>query len=85
MEKQLILETRNVQKTFPGVRALKNINLKFYAGEIHALIGENGAGKSTLMNVISGVYPPDKGSEIFYKGEKWNSPARRIPPPAASP
>ena len=70
MEKQLILETRNVQKTFPGVRALKNINLKFYAGEIHALIGENGAGKSTLMNVISGVYPPDKGSEIFYKGEK---------------
>ena len=69
MEKQLILETRNVQKTFPGVRALSNINLKFYTGEVHALIGENGAGKSTLMNIISGVYPPDKGSEVLYKGE----------------
>lgn len=70
MDKQVILETRNVKKTFPGVVALKNINLTFRKGEVHALIGENGAGKSTLMNIISGVYQPDKGSEIYYKGEK---------------
>ncbi|NLF26976.1 MAG: sugar ABC transporter ATP-binding protein [Clostridiales bacterium] len=68
--KQVILETRNVTKTFPGVVALKNINMAFRAGEVHALIGENGAGKSTLMNVISGVYPADRGSEVRYKGEK---------------
>ena len=70
MEKTVILETRNVRKTFPGVVALKNINLQFRAGEVHALIGENGAGKSTLMNIISGVYLPDRDSEIYYKGEK---------------
>ncbi len=70
MEKQVILKTVNVRKTFPGVVALKNVNLTFRAGEVHALIGENGAGKSTLMNIISGVYKADKGSEILFKGEK---------------
>jgi len=49
---------------------LKNVNLVFRAGEVHALIGENGAGKSTLMNILSGVFHPDEGSEIFYHGEK---------------
>lgn len=52
-----ILEMKNITKTFPGVTALSNVNLKVKQGEIHALIGENGAGKSTLMNVLSGVYP----------------------------
>ena len=49
MEKQIIIETKNVSKTFPGVVALDKINLAFKAGEVHAIIGENGAGKSTLM------------------------------------
>jgi len=52
-----ILEMCNITKTFPGVKALDNVNLKVVKGEIHALVGENGAGKSTLMNVLSGVYP----------------------------
>lgn len=47
---------RDITKTFPGVKALEDVNLKVRAGEIHALMGENGAGKSTLMKVLSGVY-----------------------------
>ncbi|OPJ60041.1 multiple monosaccharide ABC transporter ATP-binding protein [Clostridium oryzae] len=53
----IILEMRNITKTFPGVKALNDVNLKVKKGEIHALCGENGAGKSTLMKVLSGVYP----------------------------
>ena len=55
MEK-VILEMKDITKTFPGVKALDNVNLKVMDGEIHALVGENGAGKSTLMNVLSGIY-----------------------------
>ena len=54
---KILLEMKNITKTFPGVKALDNVNLKVEEGEIHALVGENGAGKSTLMNVLSGVYP----------------------------
>lgn len=53
---ETILEMKNITKTFPGVKALNNVNLKVQEGEIHALIGENGAGKSTLMKVLSGVH-----------------------------
>lgn len=53
----IILEMKGITKTFPGVKALENVNLKVKEGEIHSLCGENGAGKSTLMKVLSGVYP----------------------------
>ncbi|QAA31905.1 multiple monosaccharide ABC transporter ATP-binding protein [Clostridium manihotivorum] len=54
---EVLLEMKNIVKTFPGVKALNNVNLKVKKGEIHSLVGENGAGKSTLMKVLSGVYP----------------------------
>ena len=65
----VILEMRNITKTFPGVKALDSVNLQVKQGEIHALCGENGAGKSTLMKVLSGVYPHGTyEGDIFFKG-----------------
>ena len=64
-----ILEMQDITKTFPGVKALSNVNLKVEEGEIHAICGENGAGKSTLMKVLSGVYPAgDYDGKIIYRG-----------------
>ncbi|TAH75104.1 MAG: sugar ABC transporter ATP-binding protein [Anaerolineaceae bacterium] len=54
---QYALEMRNISKSFPGVKALDNVNFKVKPKHIHALVGENGAGKSTLMNILSGVHP----------------------------
>lgn len=66
----ILLEMRNITKTFPGVKALSNVNLRVREGEIHALMGENGAGKSTLMKVLSGVYPYGTyEGEVYFQGE----------------
>lgn len=54
---KLLLEMKDITKTFSSIKALDNVNLAVRSGEIHALVGENGAGKSTLMNVLSGIYP----------------------------
>ena len=68
-----ILEMRNITKTFPGVKALDNVQLQVERGEIHALVGENGAGKSTLMNVLSGIYPYGSyEGDIVYNNEVCN-------------
>ncbi|MCW1917297.1 sugar ABC transporter ATP-binding protein [Rhodobacter sp. KR11] len=65
-----LLEMRGISKTFPGVRALDNVNLTVEPGEIHAICGENGAGKSTLMKVLSGVYPHGSyEGDIIYDGQ----------------
>ena len=67
----VILEMRNITKTFPGVKALDNVSFSVRQGEIHALVGENGAGKSTLMNVLSGVYPYGSYTgEIYFEGKE---------------
>jgi putative multiple sugar transport system ATP-binding protein len=67
----MLLEMRNIRKTFPGVVALNQVNLRVRAGEIHAIVGENGAGKSTLMKVLSGVYPHGSYSgEIVFEGQE---------------
>ena len=64
-----ILEMRGISKSFPGVKALRDVNLVVQSGEIHAICGENGAGKSTLMKVLSGVYPHGSyEGEIFFEG-----------------
>jgi putative multiple sugar transport system ATP-binding protein len=66
---QPVLEMRGISKTFPGVKALDDVNLSIAPAEIHALVGENGAGKSTLMKVLSGVYPYGSyAGEITYEG-----------------
>ncbi|MCQ2522921.1 MAG: sugar ABC transporter ATP-binding protein [Lachnospiraceae bacterium] len=73
---KILLEMKSITKTFPGVKALDNVNLKVEEGEIHALVGENGAGKSTLMNVLSGIYPYGSyEGDIIYDGEvcKFNT------------
>ncbi|MFD0856365.1 ATP-binding cassette domain-containing protein, partial [Actinomadura adrarensis] len=65
-----ILRMRGIAKSFPGVHALRDVDLSVRRGEIHAICGENGAGKSTLMKVLSGVYPHGSyDGEILFAGE----------------
>jgi ribose transport system ATP-binding protein len=72
---QPILEVRKISKSFPGVRALNNVDLRIWPGEVHALMGENGAGKSTLMKILSGAYRPDSGQILIDgKGVQFRNP-----------
>ncbi|WP_054712243.1 ABC transporter ATP-binding protein [Bacillus sp. JCM 19041] len=66
---EYVIEMDGIRKEFPGVVANDNIHLRLKKGEIHALLGENGAGKSTLMNVLFGLYQPEKG-EIRVRGKR---------------
>ena len=65
----VLLEMKNICKSFPGVKALDNVSLTVKRGTVHALMGENGAGKSTLMKCLFGIYKMDAG-EIYLDGEK---------------
>ena len=65
------LETKNITKTFGKLKALDDVNFNLYRGKIHGLLGENGAGKSSLMNVLSGIYKPEKGI-IYLDGQRQN-------------
>ncbi|GAA0756243.1 MULTISPECIES: sugar ABC transporter ATP-binding protein [Clostridium] len=66
-----MLRMEGVSKIFPGVKALDNVDITAYGGEVTALMGENGAGKSTLMKILSGVYQKDQG-KVFIDGEEAN-------------
>ncbi|MCX7028346.1 MAG: sugar ABC transporter ATP-binding protein [Spirochaetes bacterium] len=68
-----IIVVRNLNKSFPGVHALKDVHFDLFPGEVHTLVGENGAGKSTLMKVLSGVYQKDSG-EILLDGKPVEVP-----------
>src|SRR6516162_4542337 len=63
-----LVELRQITKSFPGVQALRDVDLTVRAGTIHALLGENGAGKSTLINLLSGVVAPDRGAILLQGG-----------------
>jgi galactofuranose transport system ATP-binding protein len=65
METGQLLSMTNIVKSFPGVRALKGVQLNIKKGEVHALMGENGAGKSTLIKILTGVYHHDEGTIIL--------------------
>ncbi len=69
MSGQYLLEMKGICKSFPGVKALQDVDLQLKAGEVHALLGENGAGKSTLIKVLGGIYHAEKG-EIIIGGQK---------------
>jgi ribose transport system ATP-binding protein len=64
-----ILEMKSISKTFPGLKALNDVRLTIYPGEVHALMGENGAGKSTLMKILAGAHQADAGGEIRINGQ----------------
>lgn len=76
MKQHLLLKMENITKTFPGVKALDNVNFELKSGTVHALMGENGAGKSTLMKCLFGIYNKDSGTitldgkEINFKNSK---------------
>ncbi|WP_156418682.1 sugar ABC transporter ATP-binding protein [Lentibacillus amyloliquefaciens] len=64
---EYILQMKNISKTFPGVKALDNVELEVKYGEVHALIGENGAGKSTLIKILAGIHKPDTGAQFIFE------------------
>jgi len=69
MGNNILLRAEAISKFFPGTIALSDVSVDVQPGEIHAIVGENGAGKSTLMNIISGVYQPNKGKILFHGEE----------------
>ena len=74
-EPDYILQAKGISKSFGGVKALSDVNIKVRRGEVHAVIGENGAGKTTLMNIIGGIYKQDEGILLFDgKPSDFNSP-----------
>lgn len=68
---KVVMETKNISKSFPGVKALNMVNMQVHEGEVVALLGENGAGKSTLIKVLSGIHQADEG-QVFLNGKETN-------------
>ena len=69
----ILLRMEEIDKSFPGVDALKKCHFELRKGQVHALVGENGAGKSTLMKILAGVYSKDSG-RIIYRGKEADIP-----------
>jgi ABC-type sugar transport system ATPase subunit len=75
VESQRLVTVKGLSKTFPGLRALEDVDVHVDAGEIVALVGQNGSGKSTLVKVLTGVYEPDPGAEIAVGAAGFGGPA----------
>ncbi len=75
-KKEPLLRVEEISISFGGLKALNDVSLEVYPGEIMAIIGPNGAGKTTMLNIINGVYTPDEG-RIFFEGKEW---PRKIKP-----
>ena len=71
MDREKVLSVENISKTFPGVKALNNISLDLYKGEVLVLVGENGAGKSTFVKILSGIYMADEGGKMTLDQEAY--------------
>ena len=71
MEREPIIEVRHIVKNFGSTRALRDVDVSFYRGEIRGLVGENGSGKSTITSIVAGMQKATSG-EMFYKSEPWN-------------
>ena len=71
MDKEPIIEVRHMVKNFGPTRALRDVDVNFYRGEIRGLVGENGSGKSTITSIVAGMQKATSG-EMFYKGQPWN-------------
>ena len=72
-----ILVLQGITKTYPGVRALSNVDLSVMPGEVHAIVGQNGAGKSTLLKIVAGLTTPDSGT-IYVNGVKATIGSPRV-------
>lgn len=72
MKGDTVLEVKNLNKRFPGVQALEDVDFNLKEGEVHALVGENGAGKSTFLKILSGNLDADSG-EVYYKGDQYKA------------
>ena len=66
------IQVKNIVVEFPGIRALKGIDLEFQNGHMHAVLGANGSGKSTLVKVMTGIYKPEAGAEIIINGQSFS-------------
>ena len=79
MEKEIILSMQHIEKSFPGVKALDDVNIMLYRGEVLGICGENGAGKSTLLMVLSGFFLADDGTVVFdQQTRKFQTPKEAI-------
>ncbi len=74
---EYLLEMRGINKSFPGVKALDNVNLNVRPHSIHALMGENGAGKSTLLKMSFSVFIKKTPAALYFREKKWTSIRRK--------